>query len=82
MLRQPPLQSKLIQPPHPLTSRCFLLPPRHGIDGGGPDGGPDGGPEGDPEGDPEGGPEGGPDGGPIPLHIGALVVHPEQKTTK
>ena len=70
MLRQPPLQSKLIQPPHPLTSRCFLLPPRHGIDGGGPDGGPDG------------GPEGGPDGGPIPLHIGALVVHPVQKTTK
>ena len=78
MLRQPPLQSKLIQPPHPLTSRCFLLPPRQGIDGGGPDGGPDGGPEGGPEGDPEGGPEGGPDGGPIPLHIGALVVHPVQ----
>ena len=54
MLRQPPLQSKLIHPPHPLTSRCFFLPPSHGPSG--PEGGPAGGPEG------EGGPEG--DGGP------------------
>ena len=41
MLRQPPLQSRLIQPPHPLTSNCFLLPPLHGKTGpvGGPEGG-------------------------------------------
>ena len=41
MLRQPPLQSKLIHPPHPLTSNCFLLPPLHGKTGGGA--GPEGG---------------------------------------
>ena len=50
MLRQPPLQSKFIHPPHPLTSRCFFLPPSHGPSG--PEGGPEGGSEG------EGGPKG------------------------
>ena len=63
MLRQPRIQSKLIQPPQPRTSNCFLPPI------GGP-----GHSEGCPVGGPEGAPDGGPEGGSVSSHFGALVL--------